>query len=330
MIRVLVLSSGLPAEGKLTMAPLSRQIDSLRAAGVGVSTVRVTGLPRLKYLQAIPRVRRHARTVDLIHAHYGFCGWLAKSCPRTPVVLSLMGSDLFGWPDWTGRITARGRLEAFATRRIASMVDAVIVKSAEMAAVLGGLSATVIPNGVDMDAFRPMDRVTARDRLAWPAEDPVVLFPGNPDQPRKGFPLARAAVDVATRHLEREVRIEVLRGVAPELVPTYINASDAMVMTSLIEGSPNVVKEAMACDVPVVSVPVGDVESLFREAPGYLVRQRDADPLGAALAKCIDDPPTARGRAAILRMGLDLGSVAQRIIAVYEQVVGARERTDAG
>lgn len=322
MIRVLALSSSLPSDGRLTMAPLVRQIESLRDAGVRVEMLSVTGARRVKYLRAVPKVRAYARDVDLIHAHYGFCGWLAKASPRIPIVLSLMGSDILGFPDWEGRTPLRSHLEVWATRRVVPMVDAVIVKSAEMADVLGKVSATVIPNGVDTDVFRPMDRASARERLGWPSEDPVVLFPGNPNLARKGFPLASAAVDVASSQLGRPIRIEPLVGVAPEHVPTYMNASDVMVMTSLREGSPNVVKEAMACDVPVVSVPVGDVESLFRDAAGYRVFDRDPGLLGAALAKCLQDPPPATGRAALLRMGLDLESVARRIIAVYERVLG--------
>jgi len=322
LIRVLALSSSLPSEGKLTMAPLVRQIESLRKAGVQVQTLSVTGTRRVKYLQAVPKVRAHARDVDLIHAHYGFCGWLAKASPRVPVVLSLMGSDILGAPDWEGRTPLRSRLEVLVTRRVVPMMDAIIVKSAEMADVLGNVSATIIPNGVDIDAFRPMDRASARELLGWPSEDPVVLFPGNPNLARKGFPLASAAVDVASRHLGRTIRIEPLAGVAPDLVPTYMNASDVMVMTSLREGSPNVVKEAMACDLPVVSVPVGDVETLLRNAPGYGVFDRDPAQLGAAVAECLRDPPVVAGRTALLKKGLDAESVARRIIAVYERVLG--------
>lgn len=318
-MRVLVLSSRLPAQGRsLTMAPLVRQVDSLRRAGVDVSSHQIVGLPKVKYLSAIPRVRKLARSVDLIHAHYGFCGWVAKLASDRPLVVSLMGSDLLGAPKEDGRIGFWSRWEVRSTRLLAPRVDQVIVKSPEMAVVLSGVTAHVIPNGVDIEAFRPRSQSEARQALGWPPGVPTVLFPGNPEHPRKAFPLARAAVESARARLGQEIRLVALRGVAPERVATYMNGCDAMVLTSLIEGSPNVVKEAMASDLPVVSVPVGDVADLLAEVPGCYVCPRDADALGERLAYVLGERPTTRGRQALKARGLDIETVAKRIIRVYE------------
>jgi glycosyltransferase involved in cell wall biosynthesis len=100
-----------------------------------------------------------------------------------------------------------------------------------------------------------------------------------------------------------------------------MNACDAMLLTSLIEGSPNVVKEAMACNLPVVAVPVGDVPELLAGVPGYIVCPRDAQQLGDALAHVLASPPQAAGRAALEQKGLDLASVARRVLAVYACVL---------
>jgi len=323
-VRVLVLSSRLPAGGRsLTMAPLVRQIDSLRAAGVDVSSYQVVGLPKIKYLKAIPEVRKLARGVDLIHAHYGFCGWVARLASDRPIVVSLMGSDLLGAPDREGRIGFWSRWEVRSTRHLAPRVDQVIVKSVEMAAVLSGVPSHVIPNGVDIEAFRPRSRTEARRVLGWPPDVPTVLFPGNPEHPRKAYPLARAAVEWAQDRLGREIRLVALRGVAPGQVATYMNACDAMVLTSFSEGSPNVVKEAMASDLPVVSVPVGDVPHLLEDVPGCFVCSRDPEALGERLVLVLRERPAAGGRKAVQARGLDLASVAARIIKVYEAALGS-------
>src|SRR3990170_1640432 len=86
-----------------SMAPTARQIESIRALGVDVQVLEIRGVKRLKYLQCLGSFRSAARSADLIHAHYGYCGWLARSQRSKPVVVSFMGDDLLGTPDLTGR-----------------------------------------------------------------------------------------------------------------------------------------------------------------------------------------------------------------------------------
>jgi len=100
-----------------------------------------------------------------------------------------------------------------------------------------------------------------------------------------------------------------------------MNASDAMIMTSLIEGAPNVVKEVMACDLPIIGVPVGDVEQLLDRVTGCHVCPRDARIIGKQLARTLKSPD-CDGRNAIIARGLDLKSVARRIVAEYEKALG--------
>ena len=331
-MRVLSISPELPSPGAPgTMAATARQIDSLRALGVDMHVMDMKGIPKLKYLLAIPRMRSLLRRVDLVHAHYGFCGWLARLQLRKPVVLSYMGSDLLGEPTNDG-----SGLEWFSrtmippNKRMARMVDAVIVKSAEMATVLAPVESHVIPNGVDVTLFQPRDRAEARQDLEWPSDGWTVLFPGNPDDPRKGYPLAREAVRHASEQLGTDIRIVPLKGVPPDRVATTMNACDAMLMTSLIEGSPNVVKEAMACDLPVAGVPVGDVEQMLTDVPGYAVCPRDAQRLGVRLVELLKLPrKSVEGRRAIESRRLDLEGVARRVLHVYEETLKRRAGVSA-
>ncbi len=109
-----------------------------------------------------------------------------------------------------------------------------------------------------------------------------------------------------------------------------MNGCDAMLMTSLIEGSPNVVKEAMACNLPVVGVPVGDVPELLQDVPGYAVCPRDAQALAEALAALLLTKPEVKGRLALVRKGLDVATVAQKVINIYELVLSRRARQPYG
>jgi hypothetical protein len=180
----------------------------------------------------------------------------------------------------------------------------------------------VIPNGVDIHSFAPLDRTAARQQLDWPEDRKYVLFPGDPNLARKGFAFAQSAVTAAKASLGCDLELKILWQVEPCNVPLLMNACDAMVMTSYVEGSPNVVKEAMACNLPIVSVPVGDAAELLDGVAGYRIVSRKADEFGAALAELIrDDSLPVAGRAAIHELSLDLESVAIRISEIYEQVI---------
>lgn len=327
-MRVLMICPELPRPGQPgTMAPGMRQIQSIQALGIETVVVDMRGIPKLKYLQLLPKIRRYAKQVDVIHSHFGYCGWLAKIATlfnraRKPIVMSFMGDDLLGTP-----INAKGDLNWLSTvavrynKMIAKRYDRIIVKSREMADVLAPVRCEVIPNGVDVSVFSLMDRIAACESLKISSEGFNVLFPGNPMNPRKGYPLATEAVAIAERQLGKPIRLLSLSGVAPESVPAYMNACHAMLMTSFVEGSPNVVKEAMATNLPVIGVPVGDVHQLLDGVSHCSCCSRDPSELGAALAKTLLAGERSNGRSAILDRGLDLRSVALRIASLYEQTL---------
>jgi glycosyltransferase involved in cell wall biosynthesis len=322
-MRILIITVELPTEvNPNTMAPLTRQIESLRHLGHHVDILELRGIRKFKYIQALPRLWKAMRSVDIIHAHYGYCGWLARAQLHTPTVLSLMGGDVYGVPDTDGRILPSTRVVAKINQVVAQTMNAVIVKSAEMASLIEPVQAHIIPNGVDMQAFQPMDPQEARARLGWPEEARYVLFAGNPRNARKRFPLAQAAVAEAAKTMQEPLELVPLRGVTPAKVPLYMNASDALVMSSYKEGSPNVVKEAMACNTPVVSVPVGDVPELLEGVAGSTVCSDEAEQLAAGLLHAFAvGKQGANGRDALKRKRLDLESVAQRITDVYSNVL---------
>jgi glycosyltransferase involved in cell wall biosynthesis len=328
-IRVLMVCPKLPtADVPGSMAPTARQIDSLRDFGVETTTHDMQGIPKLKYLQAIPRIWQLSRSVDLVHAHFGYCGWLAQVAWRRPLVISFMGDDLLGTPiNERGDLERLSRVMVQANRRLAHRADAVIVKSREMAQVLAPTVATVIPNGVDLDIFRPLDRREAREVLDLPQDRKLVLFPGNPANPRKGYSLARAAVDLAAKQLGATVELVPLWGVAPDDVPRMMNACEVMLMTSLIEGSPNVVKEGMACNLPVVGVPVGDVHELLEDVSGCVPCQRNADEIAHHLVRLLTTTISCAGREAIVARQLDLPGVARRVRAIYDNVLAGGRST---
>lgn len=320
-MHVLAITPELTTGPIVTMAPTSRQIESMRGLGVQMTVLGIKGIPKIKYLRAMFALQAVLPSIDIVHAHYGYCGWVARTQLRRPVVISFMGDDLLGTPDANGRISRWSALMVKANRLLSRTADAVIVKSAEMANVVAPVEAHVIPNGVDLQAFRPIDRAEARQALGWHPRALYLLFPGNPGNPRKGFPLAQAASEAASRLLGAPVKLVPLWGVLPEAAPVYMNACDAMLMTSFIEGSPNVVKEAMACNTRVVSVSVGDVPELIAGIRGYRLCPRDPESMARSLISALAETEPIEGRAAVIRKRLDLASVAQSVLGIYEMVL---------
>lgn len=322
-LRVLAITPKLPRDREPgSNAPLLRQIESLRERDIDVEVIDMAGIPMLKYLFAIPKMYLRLRHVDIVHGHFGFCGWLGRLQFFKPLVVSFMGDDLLGEPTDSGEITRLSRVMVQMNKRLAPLARKVIVKSAEMGRVIAPASSTVVANGVDTELFYPIETRVAREQLGWDLEERVILFPGNPKNPRKGHELAVRATKHAEELLNDKIRLQPMWGVKPNEVPIYMNACNAMWMTSMIEGSPNVVKEGLACNLPIAAVPVGDTVELLTGVPGCEVRPRDPKQLGEVMAKILSSEVECEGRETLERHRLDLASVAEKVESVYCEVLG--------
>jgi teichuronic acid biosynthesis glycosyltransferase TuaC len=318
--RVLVVTNLWPTESDPGYGSfVQAQMESLRPLGVEFDALFIDGrASRWNYLRGVGRMRTMLRQnhYDLIHAHFGLSGWVARCQLCVPVVVSFMGDDVLGRPRRDGTITAYGRFLQASSFMLARIVTASIVKSAEMKSKLRLDSAEVIPNGVDLDAFRPMDRNEARKSLGLDPTKKYVLFPYNPAEQRKRYDLIQGAVAEAQA---RDPAIEILHvgGVPRQQMPLYMNAADVLVLASIFEGSPNAVKEAMAVNLPVVAVDVGDVRELIGQTEGCFIVPREARPMAEKIIAVCRRPVRTWGREAIARLSIE--NVARRVIAVYER-----------
>jgi len=200
------------------------------------------------YLRSYQRLlQEYNQDYDLVHVNYGLMAPLALAQPHRPIVLSLWGSDL------SGKV-------GVLSRYCAKLCDEVIVMSEEMKDKLGQES-HVIPHGIDFDQFKPIDQRQARNVVGWNLDDTFVLFPYHPSRTVKNYPLAKHIVEEVNKELKEEIELKVVYGVDHDEIPYYMNASDALLLTSDQEGFPNSIKEAMACNTPVVSTDVGDIKT---------------------------------------------------------------------
>ena len=285
-LRVLVVTGHYPTECKPHANTfIKTQVDSLIAAGVEVEVIYPKPGPFLfRYISIAMRVflKTLRGRFDIVHGHYGQWCLLPRLQWTTPVVASFLGSDLLGAVALDGRLTKKGVIIIFISRWLCRRVDAVTVKTEEMKKAVPGNNVIVYPDGIDFELFRPIPRAEARTVLGWDQDRYYVLFGNDPQRPVKNYPLAQAAVE---RLRARGVTAElvVASGLPQTILVQYINACNALILSSISEGSPNIVKEAMACNVPVVSTDVGDVFEVIGRTRGCRVCAHNPDSLAEAL-----------------------------------------------
>jgi teichuronic acid biosynthesis glycosyltransferase TuaC len=304
---------------------IARQAEFLRREGVEVDLFPFRGARSPgNYLAAWKEVRRRVATgnYDLVHAQFGQSGLTALP-KQIPLVVTFRGDDLEGIIGENGRYIPAGRILRFLSRIVARQADATIVVSQHMKRHLPrSVAAHVIPSGVDLSLFRPEPSDVVRHRLGLPADHRLVLFVGNPNLARKRCGLARQAVEMVNRSIP--TRLLIGWEMTHQQIADLMNACDALVCTSMQEGSPNTVKEALACNLPVVSVPVGDVALRLAGVEGCELCPDDSpETIAAALTRILQRGQRIDGRSAVQE--LDERLLTERLIAIYRSILPAKQ-----
>jgi teichuronic acid biosynthesis glycosyltransferase TuaC len=233
-----------------------------------------------------------------------------------------MGDDILGSNRSDGSVTFVSKMissfNIFLARRF---YDHSIVKSSEMYSRINIPGTTIIPNGVDLAIYNYITKKRAREFLAIDLNVRLILFVSDPSRPEKNFSLARESVSLLKE--EKSILLPVYDKSQEELA-YYYNAADLVLLSSFHEGSPNIVKEAMACNCPVVSSDVGDSKWLFGSTEGYFITGFNPVETAQNIEKAIDFRDRfvcTRGRERIIELGLDSDSVADRLMEVYYKVL---------
>ena len=308
---------------------IARQADFLRKEGIDVDLFPFRAERRpSNYLAAWREVQRRLRhgSYDLVHAQFGQSGITALP-KRVPLVVTFRGDDLEGIIGENGRYIPAGWLLRMLSRTVSRRADAAIVVSEHMKRHLPPtVGAHVIPSGIDLDLFRPEPQQLARSRLGLATDRKLVLFVGNPDLARKRFALAQRAVDIVNHSLPAELIPG--WGRPHGEIASLMNACDALVFTSMQEGSPNAVKEALACNLPVVSVAVGDVALRLKGIAGCELCPDDrAESIASALERVLRRGTRSESRVTV--QDLDERLLTGRLIDIYRSVLSpAKLRTE--
>jgi glycosyltransferase involved in cell wall biosynthesis len=281
---------------------VTEQVEALEKTGVECRFYPV----KKGYLKQWSALRRTIREKDpdIIHAHYGLCGAFANLQRRVPVVTTYHGSDIND-PQvrWISRMAIRfSSANVFVSHKLMDIV----------APIKNGV---VIPCGIKLEDYSTIEKSEARKLMELDQDGKYILFAGSFDNPVKNAPLAMAAVSQLLG-----VQLLELKGYTRTQVAMLMQAVDALLMTSISEGSPQVIKEALACGCPIVSIDVGDVKDRLDGVAGCYLVEKDAEKIALALKDAMTFGKRTDGKAVIIRDGLTNDAIALRLKKIYQSV----------
>jgi glycosyltransferase involved in cell wall biosynthesis len=299
-----------PTRERPALGPFVRdQVEALRRRGdLDVELYAFGPGPRALVGAAAGLRRRYrGRRFDVVHAHFGLTAWPAVLARLGPVAVTLHGNDLLV------------RRSYLATRAVLPFTALTIAVSREFSANLPGAGTTrrvaVLPVGIDLERFRPIPRDEARARLGLDPEGPYLLFPHDPSRPLKRYDRALAAAG--------DVPLLTLGGVAPDEVPYWVNAANAVLVPSEKEAFGLSALEALACDVPAFATPVGIHPVALGGIDGAYCAPWDRDAWRAALRPQVEAPdPRVAGQARARLFSAD--AMADRLVAAWRDLLDER------
>lgn len=314
---------------------VERQVAALRETGLRCDVLYVRGyLSKLVYVRTallflwftVSRQRRY----QLVHVHGGEMALVARLFLMRPMVATYHGDDVLGYKSDDGPISLKSKIRSFVIRCQASLFSATVTQSNEMHNRLPSRARShdmVIHCGVDSERFFPMDRDDARRQLGWDDAERIALFAATkPYEPRKRIDLAQAAVKNAEADLG-PIRLAIAENIPPDSIPVMMNGADCLLLTSMAEGSPVVVKEALMCNLPIVATDVADVRETLADVFPSAVCNHDPAELGAALVDVFRSNQRSNGRSK--RSDQDHGATVRRLLDLYAGL-GMQSRESCG
>ena len=297
---------------KTNVSPFVKaQADALTKEGIKVDFFLIKNNGVFGYLKSIRELIHCTENIeyDVYHAHYSFSGYVASLAKKKPLVVSLLGTDVI-----------KSSLSRSILKIVSSMCDwsGIIVKSDQMKNLLKIKKIEVVPNGVSFDTFHPINQKKARSILNWNLEEKIILFNGHKSNPIKNYALAEKAINLC----KKNIKIVEMKNLDQEKLNLYYNACDVFLSTSLWEGSPNTIKEAMACNANIISTNVGDVKYLFGKEKYNRICTFDPLEISTAITNALRvKKENNKGRERLIHLSLQGTDVAQKLIKLYHTIL---------
>lgn len=304
-LKVLFVCSGNNNSGRSPNVDV--QAAGLVDAGVNVQFFEIRGEGAAGYAKNIIKLKKHLKNnrYDVIHAHYGLSGVVASLAGAKPLLVTIMGSELY-----MNRI-----LRSVMIYFIRHIWQKTLVQSEQMKAIAGGGQTTVLPNGVNINRFTSVNHEEALQKTGF-SRGKHIIWVSDPLRTEKNFKLAKDAVALLK---DSEVKLDVVNGKPYKEIPYFFSAADTLLLTSKWEGSPNVVKEALAAGLPIVSVDVGDVKDFLSEVEGCYITKSNPEDVAVALTKALLFGKQTNGIEKVKH--LDMKTISERIKDVYNSMV---------
>ena len=306
-MRILIVAS----YNKNYFAPfIQEQVDALRQVGCKVDYFGVVGKGMTGYLSAFYALRKKIQSFrpDIIHAHYGLSGLMTNLQRSVPIVTTYHGSDI-NLPNVLRLSKIAMKLSAWNIFVSQRNVDIAQPKN----------KYNLLPCGVNLPNYVEEDICAVKEIINWNPNKKYILFAGAFDNRVKNAKLAQDSVSL----VEYAELIE-LKGYSREQVIALFYTVDAFLMTSFTEGSPQVVKEAMACGCPIVSVDVGDVAERIEGLEGCYIAERDPQDIANKLNKVLSLNSRTKGRERIIELGLTNDLVAKKLVDIYQSIINKK------
>ena len=293
---------------------IAQQREALERLGYEIDLLYIDSQKsRINYLKSACLIFwkiQICRRYDIVHAHYGqYCGLIACLQFARPTLITFRGSDILY------------HRELPVSRWAAKLANRLIVMSQQMKTVLGRKSAEIIPYGIDLDRFRPLARDESRQRRSLTEDAPILLFPYDPSRKIKRYSLATAAVEILKLEFPN-IQLIAIHDRPYEHIPLYMNACDVLLMTSKSEGAPVAVREAMACNLPIVSVDVGDVTSVIGTTDSCAIVDAEPEAMATSIAEILRTGKRSNGRNSAAKMSVNF--FAKSVANIYEQLGAKR------
>ena len=303
-MKILVVAS----YNKNRFAPfIVEQAEALKHVGCEVDYFGIVGKGIKGYFNAFGALRNKIKAFrpDIIHAHYGLSGLLANLQRSVPVVTTYHGSDI--------NLPNVLRLSKIAMKLSAWNI---FVSQRNVDIAKPNKNYLLLPCGVNLPNYVEEDICAVKQKLNWNSNKKYILFAGAFDNKVKNAKLAQDSVSFIVN-----AELIELKGYTREQVTALFYAVDSFLMTSFTEGSPQVVKEAMACDCPIVSVDVGDVAERIEGLGGCYIAERNPQDIASKLQQALSLNSRTKGRERIIELGLTNDLVAKKLVEIYTQIL---------
>ena len=301
VMKVLYVCSG--NEGEIKPF-IKEQADSLKGYNIEIEYFVIIGKGIPGYLRnwLLFKEQIKSKNYDIIHAHYGLSGFLSTLQRKVPVVITFHGSDIKIW--WV-------RLFSFLASQFS--VKSIFV-SDKLSKKIKTRKSVIIPCGVDTERFIEVEKNSAREKIGMDLDGHIILFSSHFSNKVKNYQLAKKATElIGNNH-----RLVELIGYNREELNLLLNAADLLLLTSVSEGSPQIIKEAMACNCPIVATDVGDIKEVISDTEGCYLTSFYAEDVANKIKKVLGMNKRTNGRKNILRM--DNKVIAEKIVSIYEEI----------